>query len=144
MRTYETIYIIQPEAAEDQVETVIQEVESLVAEDGGTVVRKDLWGKRRLAYHVKGFQEGIYVLMRFECGPAFPRKLEDFFKLNESVIRYLVVLFDVKTLRLEEEQARRNQAALESRNAAAGDGPRRADVPPARRESKDAVEAVEA
>ena len=144
MRTYETIYIIQPEAAEDQVETVIQEVESLVAEDGGAVVRKDLWGKRRLAYHVKGFQEGIYVLMRFECGPAFPRKLEDFFKLNESVIRYLVVFFDVKTLRLEEEQARRNRAALESRNAAAGDGPRRVDVPPARRDSKDAAEPVEA
>lgn len=144
MRTYETIYIIQPEAAEDQVETIIQEVESLLAADGGAVVRKDLWGKRRLAYQVRGFQEGIYVLMRFECGPAFPRKLEDFFKLKESVIRYLVVLFDVKTLRLEEEQARRNQAAIESRNAAASDGPKRDDGPPARRDAKDAVEPVEA
>ena len=117
MRMYETIYIIQPEAAEDQVETIIQEVESLLAEDGGSVVRKDVWGKRRLAYQVKGFQEGIYVLMRFECGPTFPRKLEDFYKLNESVIRYLVVLFDEKTLRLEVEQARRKWG-LDTKSAA--------------------------
>lgn len=141
---YETIYIIQPEAAEDQVEKIIQEVESLVAAEGGSVVRKDIWGKRRLAYQVKGFQEGIYILMRFECGPTFPRKLEDYYKLNESVIRYLVVLFDEKTLRLEVEQARRNQAALESRSAAASDGPKRDDGPPARREAKDVEEPVEA
>ena len=144
MRTYETIYIIQPEAPDDEVETVIQAVESLVAADEGSVVRKEVWGKRRLAYKVKGFQEGIYVLMRIECGPAFPRKLEDFYKLNESVIRYLVVLFEEKTLRLEEEQARRNQAALESRNATGREGPKRDDGPPARREAKDAAEPVEA
>ena len=144
MRTYETIYIIQPEATDDEVETVIQAVESLVAADEGSVVRKDVWGKRRLAYKVKGFQEGIYVLMRIEGSPAFPRKLEDFYTLNESVIRYLVILFEEKTLRLEEEQVRRNQAALESRNATGREGPKKEDSPPARREAKDAVEAVEA
>ena len=130
MRTYETIFIIQPEASEDEVETVIQAVESLLAEDGGAVVRKEIWGKRRLAYKVKGFQEGIYVLMRIECGTAFPRKLEDFYKLNESVIRYLFVLFEEKTLRLEVEQARRNQAALESRNATGREGIKKDDGPP--------------
>lgn len=144
MRTYETIYIIQPEATEDEVETVIQAVESLVAADEGSVVRKDVWGKRRLAYKVKGFQEGIYVLMRIEGSPAFPRKLEDFYTLNESVIRYLVILFEEKTLRLEEEQVRRNQAALESRNATGREGPKKEVSPPARREAKDAVEPVEA
>lgn len=145
MRTYETIYIIQPEAAEDEVETVVQAVESLLTEDGGSVVRKEVWGKRRLAYKVRGFQEGIYVLMRIECGPGFPRKLEDFYKLNESVIRYLVVLFEEKTLRLEVEQARRNQAALESRNAPPGrEVSKSDDGPPARREPKEAEEPVEA
>lgn len=144
MRTYETIYIIQPEAAEDEVETVIQAVESLLSEDGGAVVRKEVWGKRRLAYKVRGFQEGIYVLMRMECGPTFPRKLEDFYKLNESVIRYLVVLFEEKTLRLEVEQARRNQAALESRNAPGREGPKSDDDPPRRHEPKEAEEPVEA
>lgn len=141
MRIYEAIYIIQPEASEDEVEKVVQSVESLITEDGGTVVRVDVWGKRRLAYEVKGFHEGIYVLTRFECNPAFPKKLEDAIKLNESVIRYLVVHFDERTLRLEAEQARRNQAALESRTAV--DSDRRA-APPTETRLEDAEEPVEA
>ncbi len=118
MRTYEALYIIQPEAAEDEVQTIVDGVESLVAEEGGSIVRLDVWGKRRLAYNVKGFQEGIYVLTRFESVETFPKKLEDHFKLNESIIRNLIVHIDEKTLRLEIEQARRNKAALESRNVA--------------------------
>ena len=144
MRIYEALYVIQPEAAEDEVQTVVQGVESLVAEDGGTIVRLDVWGKRRLAYHVTGFQEGIYVLTRFESSVGLPRKLEDHFKLNESVIRYLIVHFDEKTLRLELEQARRNKAALESRNAS-GPGVRVKDEDVrAEPESKAAEEPVEA
>ena len=124
MRTYEALYIVQPDAAEDEVQTVVEGVESLVAENGGSIVRLDVWGKRRLAYNVKGFQEGIYVLTRFESIETFPKKLEDHFRLNESVIRSLLVHIDEKTLRLEIEQARRNKAALESRNAS-GPGERR-------------------
>lgn len=141
MRIYETIYIIQPEASEDEVEKVAQSVESLITEAGGAIVNTDVWGKRRLAYEVKGFHEGIYILIRFECNPEFPKKLEDALKLNESVIRYLVIYFDDKTLRLETEQARRNQAALESRTAADSDRrPRdREDA-----KSEDAKERVEA
>lgn len=144
MRMYEAIYIIQPEASEDEVEKVVQSVESLITEDGGTVVRVDVWGKRRLAYEVKGFHEGIYVLTRFECNPAFPKKLEDAIKLNETVIRYLVVHFDERTLRLEAEQARRNQAALESRTAAGPDRRVESDRPRVETISADAEEPVEA
>ena len=121
MRTYETIYVIHPDAEEAAVEALTAEVGALITEDGGTVEKLDVWGKRRLAYEVKGHREGIYVLMRFNCGPEFPKKLESSFKLNEQIIRYLTVHFDSKTLRLEEEQVRRNEAALESRNAT---GPR--------------------
>ncbi len=104
MRTYEALYIVQPEAAEDEVQTVVDGVESLVAEDGGSIVRLDVWGKRRLAYNVKGFQEGIYILTRIESNVTSPKKLDDHFKLNESVIRSLVTHIDEKTLRLEIEQ----------------------------------------
>ena len=143
MRTYETLYVIQPEATEDEVQSVTAGVDTLISEDGGEVLKSDVWGKRRLAYDVKGFREGIFVLTRFNGSTSFPRKLEGHFKLNEQVIRYLVVHFDVKTLRLEAEQVRRNEAALESRNAT---GPRSrasdADVrAPAASETRAAVEA---
>ena len=117
MRTYEALYIIQPNAGDDEAQTVVDGVESLITEDGGTIVRSETWGKRRLAYEVKGFSEGIYVLVRFECAPTFVKKLESHFKLNEDVIRYLTVHFDEKTLGLETEQVRRNEAAIEARNA---------------------------
>ncbi|MFP6598699.1 MAG: 30S ribosomal protein S6 [Candidatus Hydrogenedentota bacterium] len=112
MRTYEALYIIQHEASEDDVQTVTQGVETLITDEGGVIVRSEIWGKRRLAYEVKGQNEGIYVLVRFESDPGFNLKLESHFRLNESTVRFLVVLFDEKTLRLEAEQQRRNEALL--------------------------------
>ncbi|PCJ53805.1 MAG: 30S ribosomal protein S6 [Candidatus Hydrogenedentota bacterium] len=115
MRTYEALFIVQPEAAEDLVQTIATGVETLITEDGGVIVRSEIWGKRRLAYLVKKFNEGIYILIRFEAETDIVKKLEGHFHLNEDVIRYLTVLFDEKALRLEVEQAARNEAQLEAR-----------------------------
>lgn len=120
LRTYETLFIVQPNATEEEVQAVANGVENLVTQDGGSIVQAEVWGKRRLAYEVKRFNEGIYVLVRFEAGPQLIDKLENQFKLNDDVIRYLVVHFDDKMLRLEEEQKRRNAAALERREEGRG------------------------
>ena len=72
MRTYEALYIIQPEVTEDEAQTIASGVESLITEDGGAIVRSEIWGKRRLAYEVKRFNEGIYVLVRFQAPAAVP------------------------------------------------------------------------
>lgn len=117
MRTYEALFILQPELAEDAAQTIATEVETLITDNGGVIVRSEIWGKRRLAYEVNGHSEGIYVLIRFESDPAFQAKLEQSFRLNESMIRFIVVLFDDKTLRLEIEQARRNEAILAAQNS---------------------------
>jgi small subunit ribosomal protein S6 len=112
LRTYEALFIIQPEKGEDETQTIVTEVETLITGDGGTIVRSEIWGKRRLAFEVKGQSEGNYVLIRFESDPGFHLKLESYFRLSEVIIRSLVILFDEKTLRLEAEQVRRNEAAL--------------------------------
>ncbi len=117
MRTYEALFIVQPEAAEDLVQTIATGVETLITEDGGVIVRSEIWGKRRLAFLVKKFNEGIYVLIRFEAEPDALTKLEAHFHLNDDVIRYLMVHFDEKALRLEIEQVARNEAQLEARRA---------------------------
>ncbi len=120
LRTYETLFIVQPNAADEEVQAVTTGVENLVAQDGGNVLVSDIWGKRRLAYEVKRFNEGIYVLIRFEANPQLIDKLENQFKLNDDIIRYIVVHFDEKMLRLEEEQKRRNAEALERRDEGRG------------------------
>lgn len=123
MRTYEALFIIQPNALEDEIQTIVQGAEKLVTEAGGAIVRSEVWGKRRLAFEVKGFQEGVYVLIRFQAPTEVVDKMEASFRLNELVIRWLVVHFDEKTLRLEEEQAKRDAVLAEARSAEGGGRP---------------------
>ena len=116
MKTYEALYIVSPEVEEDGIQTVVSEVEGLVTTSGGSIVRSEIWGKRKLAYEVNKHTEGNYVLLRFTAAPDFNQRLENYFKLSETVIRYLVLNFDEKTLRLEAEQAKRREEEI--RNSA--------------------------
>ena len=109
MKTYEALYIVRPAVKDDEIQTVAKEVESFVTEAGGAIVRSEVWGKRKLAYAVKDFTEGSYVLLRFEAESSVIERLENYFRLSESVIRNLIVYFDERTLRLEAEQQKRNE-----------------------------------
>jgi small subunit ribosomal protein S6 len=118
LRTYEALYIASPNVEDGDIQTLSQEVQDLVTQNGGTIVRSEIWGKRKLAYLVKKYSEGNYILLRFQANPDFIQKLELWFKLHDSVIRYLVTYFDEHTLKAEEEQARRKEEDL--RKSAAG------------------------
>ncbi|MCP4640482.1 MAG: 30S ribosomal protein S6 [bacterium] len=131
MRTYEALYIVKPDFGDDEIQTIVKETESLVTDNGGSIVRSETWGKRKLAYKVKHCTEGVYVLLRFEAEPTFIVRLEGYFRLSESIIRDLVVYFDEKTLRLEEEQKKRTESEIRanatsrSRDDDGPSGPRR-------------------
>ena len=120
MRTYEALFIVSPVLNDEEIQTAVKGVEKLITDNGGTIVRSEVWGKRRLAYPVKKFTEGVYVLLRFQVKADSVEKLDTHFRLSEIIVRSLIVTFDEHTLRLEEEQARRNQAQLEARAASAG------------------------
>ncbi len=122
MRTYEALYICTPEMEEGDIQTVSQEVENLVTSNGGSIVRSEIWGKRKLAYMVKKYSEGSYILLRFHAQPDFVAKLEQYFRLSDSIFRFLVVHFDDHMLRIEEEQARRKEEDLRASAAAAARG----------------------
>lgn len=121
MRTYEALYIASPELEEGDIQTLSQEVEGLVTSNGGTIVRSEIWGKRKLAYEVKKYSEGNYILLRFQANPDFVHKLEQWIRLKDAIIRYLIVHFDDHMLRVEAEQARRKEEDLR-RSAAGRDG----------------------
>lgn len=118
MKTYEALYIVQPNATEDEVQTIDAGVQRLITEDGGSIVRSEIWGKRRLAYEVKRFQDGIFILCRFESGPDAITKLKQHYKLSDDIIRDLIVRYDVQNLKLEAEQQRLNEKAAAQRAAA--------------------------
>ena len=114
MRTYEALYIVNPELEDDDIQTVAKETEALVVKHEGAIVRSEVWGRRKLAYTVKKHSEGAYILLRFQATPEFIRRLEGYFKLNERVIRYLVVHFDDHMLKLEALQQKRKEEEVRS------------------------------
>lgn len=112
MRTYEALYIIHPDMDDNTIQTITTDVEQLITNNGGSIVRSDVWGKRKLAYMIDKQTEGVYVVLRFQANPEFIHRLEQHFKLLETVIRYMVLYLDAKTLKLEEQQQRQYEEDL--------------------------------
>ena len=91
MRDYELVYIIRPNAAEDAVSTLNERVQAWIGAEGGDVQKVNPWGRRRLAYPIGDFREGVYVQVNFRAGPRSLGPLERNLKLSEDVIRHLLV-----------------------------------------------------
>ena len=121
LRTYETLYIVKPDLTDEEVQVIADDVIAQISAAGGEIVKAETWGKRRLAYEVQKCSEGHYVLVRFTATPDFVARLENHFRLTDTIIRFLLVHFDERTLRLEASQKKRKEAEI--RNAV----PRRDD-----------------
>lgn len=91
MRKYEVTYIVHPDLDADAFKQLNAQVESWIKDGGGKVDKADVWGKKKLAYRLKKQSEGQYVLLHTHMDPAFCRNLERQFRLQESVLRFLIV-----------------------------------------------------
>lgn len=91
---YELVLVISPEVAEEEFEATIDNVSRLITGKGGTVSDIERWGKRRLAYPIRHFVEGSYVLARFKMKPAFGKELGANLQISEEVLRYLLIRLD--------------------------------------------------
>ena len=99
-RIYEVMFIIRPDMPEDEVEKLIAHLEGSVTSSAGTV-KVERMGKRRLAYTVRKFQEGIYVLLTVEGSGQMVHELERRMRVTEPVIKFLTVRVDEEQKRLE-------------------------------------------
>jgi len=91
MRYYETLYIINPNLSDDENSEVISKFNDLVAKKKGVVVKIDEWGKRTLAYSIKKFNKGFYVLLQY-CGDgSIVAEVERGMKLDERILQYQTV-----------------------------------------------------
>ncbi len=94
LRDYELVLIISPEVAEEAVSSVADSVSRFITENGGTVSAVEPWGKRKLAYSIKHFMEGNYVLMRFNLRPRLSKQLGASLQISEDVLRHMLVRVD--------------------------------------------------
>jgi len=88
---YETMYILRPDIAEDEVTNHIDKYNKLLEESGGTILDSQMRGKRRLAYQIKKHREGIYVQLSHQGDGQHIFKIEKAMRLGEDVIRYMTV-----------------------------------------------------
>jgi small subunit ribosomal protein S6 len=94
LRTYEFIYIVSPEVEEENLEALTAKVDQMITDGGGEVLRRQPWGRRRLAYPIRNFREGHYILDYLELEPTAISELKARLALTEEVIRYLLVRTD--------------------------------------------------
>ncbi len=115
MPFYENVFIARQDISTAQAEALVETFSSLIAEQGGTVTKKEFWGLRNIAYRINKNRKGHYVLLNIDAAPAAVQELERQMRINEDVLRYLTVRVDA----LEEGPS----AMLQSRHRDERDGP---------------------
>lgn len=96
MRHYELGLVLQPTLDEAEVTRLVEKIGQLLSTDGGNVTSVNVWGKRPLAYPIRRQREGIYVFLQAQIDPRKVEQLERSLKLDENVLRHLLVLTETK------------------------------------------------
>ncbi len=107
VRQYELIYITPPEATEEVLAELHQQVVAVVERFGGAIERTENWGRRRLAYEIGHHREGVYVLEVINGPGALTAELDRRLRVFDNVIRHLVVRVDEELAVAERSRVRR-------------------------------------
>ena len=99
-RTYELMFIVRPDMVDEDLNKLISTLEASVTSAHGTM-KSEVWGKRRLAYSVRRFNDGIFVLLLLEGTGAMVHELERRLRVTEPVIKFLTVRTDEELKRLD-------------------------------------------
>jgi len=91
MQNYELVTIISPEVDDERMLEVADKMNQLISDKDGVVEETERWGMKKLAYPIKRFMEGNYIVTRFKLEPKFIKELETNLRASEEVLRHLVV-----------------------------------------------------
>jgi len=119
MRQYETAFLLSPKLSEEETASFITQMAEIISQKKGKMIKEDRWGKRRMAYPIKRFEEAFYVIFLYEADPEVPYELERRFKQTESVLRFLTV----KKVIQENKRKKKKRISEEAVSALEGEGP---------------------
>lgn len=91
MRRYETIYILRPSLNEEEINTIVENTNGIIAQGNGTIIELDRWGMRKLAYPIKKEFQGFYVFCDYSGIPEAVAEMERKFRIDDAVLRYMTV-----------------------------------------------------
>ena len=116
-RKYELVYVVSPEASDDQVTDLHNQIEAIVQRIGGAIERTDNWGRRRLAYEIGRHKEGTYVLEVINGTGELMKEIDRRIKVTDLIIRHLVVRVDEQQGVIERTKAARSATSQRRRVA---------------------------
>ncbi len=96
VRQYELVFIVKPDLDEEATDTLIGKIKGIVETNGAEVIKLEKWGKRRLAYEIKDYREGFYVIVNFKGDAAVADELDRVLKISENILRHMIVREDEK------------------------------------------------
>ena len=110
-RIYEELFIVKPDAPEEEVDQFVEQLTSQLKAAGATVDKVDKWGKRKLAYRVDKYREGTYVLLQVTAAPEVVKELERRLRVADMVLKFITVRIDETLKRLEKRKKERDKRA---------------------------------
>jgi len=116
-RKYELVYVVSPDATEEQVTELHTQVEGIVSRMGGTIEKTENWGRRKLAYEIGRHKEGTYVLELIVGSGDLLKEIDRRLKVFDTVIRHLVVRIDEEQGVIERTKAKRTETSRRRRVA---------------------------
>ena len=123
-RDYELGIVINPEVGDDQARAIVERVAQIITNNGGQVIRVNAWGRRRLAYSIQHFRDGLYFFYDLTLNPASIAEIERNIRVNEDIIRHLMKLRDSRVVAqqrqrdIEMDAQREADAAAQAKAAA--------------------------
>jgi len=97
LRRYETTFIVNPQADDATIDKQVTAVLDLIKNNGGTIVRENRMGTRKLAYPIAGLPQGFYASVIFDSEAGVLPQLDRLYQIEEPYIRYLTILYDGPT-----------------------------------------------
>ena len=137
-RSYEIVFIIKSDAEDAEVMRLTEAAQKIITDQGGTIVKTEMMGKRRLAYEINHQRDGIYVLLEVEGSGGEIAEFERRMRVNDRVLRYMTVRVDEYRRRAQKLKDRRARKA-ERRPSA---GKAKAEVPANDDDAESGVEAA--
>jgi small subunit ribosomal protein S6 len=111
LRTYEVVYIAGPNTSDDDLKKLASQIEQIITSQGGTITKIDNMGRRKLAYRIGKFEEGIYTVVYLEGSGQEIYEIERRLRVTDYVIRHQTVRTDEELKRSEKMKAKRRGAA---------------------------------
>ncbi len=130
-RLYEVMFIVRPDAADEDVDKLIDGFTANVTAGGGVVKSVEKMGRRKLAYLVRKFNDGNYILLTIEAGGPVVLELERRLRVSEPVIKFITVRIDEEEKRVAKVKAKRGVRRTATEAAAAAPAPAAASAEPA-------------